>query len=284
MAQTLTAPSTAYVLGHADPELDRLVRQAAYFEDLTASLLWQAGLGPGMRVLDVGCGAGDVSLLAASIVGPEGSVLGIDVSPRAVEFASRRAVRAGLTNIEFQTRNATDLALDEPVDAVVGRWILMYFADPASVLRRLRSVVRPGGLLVFQEFDLQGATSAPTCPTFDTAIHRIRQAFVRAGCADRAGLRLPQTFREAGLPAPHLTAGTRIEIGADAEAYDLVTGITRTLHPVIVATGVASAAEIGLDTLTERLRVEAVGLDATVVAPLLVGAWSRNETVAAGGR
>jgi SAM-dependent methyltransferase len=276
MAQTLTAPSQRYILGHADPELDRLVRQAAYFEDLTASLLRQAGLAPGMRVLDVGSGAGDVSLLLADIVGPDGSVLGIDASPRAVEFASRRAARAGLTNVEFQVRDATDLALDEPVDAVVGRWILMYFADPASLLRRLRSVVRPGGILVFQEFDLQGATCDPICPTFETAIHRIRQAFGRAGCADRAGLRLPQTFREADLLAPRLTAGTRVETGPDADAYDLITGITRTLQPVMLGTGVATAAEIGLDTLTKRLRDEAVGLDATVVAPTLVGAWSRN--------
>jgi SAM-dependent methyltransferase len=282
MVHTPTAPSRSYVLGHADQELERLVRQSAYFEELTAALLRQAGLEPGMRVLDVGCGAGDVSLLAAGIVGPEGSVLGIDTSPRAVEFASWRAAEAGLTNVRFQVRDAVDLELDEPVDAVTGRLILMYFADPVVALRRLLSVVRPGGIVVFQEIDMQGATSAPTCPTFETAIQRIRQAFVRAGCGDRAGLRLPQMFRAAGLPAPRLVAGARVETGPDAEAYDLVTEITRTLQPVMMATGVATAEEIGIDTLSERLRDETIRLNATLVAPTLIGAWSRQQPGNAG--
>ncbi|MEO7156385.1 MAG: hypothetical protein ABI039_02415, partial [Vicinamibacterales bacterium] len=59
-----------YVLGHAADELDRLIKQAAFFGDLTEHTLKLAGLAPGMRVLDLGCGAGDVSFLAASLVGP----------------------------------------------------------------------------------------------------------------------------------------------------------------------------------------------------------------------
>lgn len=282
MLNAVRVPSQPYILGHADQELDRLVRQSEYYQDLTASLLSQAGLDAGMRVLDVGCGAGDVSLLLASIVGPDGAVLGIDTSPRAVELASWRAAKAGLANVQFQVRDAADLELDEPVDAVTGRLILMYFTDPAAMLRRLLAFVRPGGVVVFQEFDLQGVTSAPTCPILETAVHRIRQTLVRAGCDDRAGLRLPRIFRKAGLPAPHLLAGARVEAGADAMAYDQVTGITRTLQPLMVAHGVATGEEIGLDTLTERLRDEAVGLDATIVSPMLIGAWSRNQAVAPG--
>ena len=64
-----------YVLGHSEDELKRLIDQARFFGDLTAQVLHLAGLGPGMRVLDVGCGAGDVSFLAASIVGPQGVVI-----------------------------------------------------------------------------------------------------------------------------------------------------------------------------------------------------------------
>lgn len=76
---TLDIPD--YVLGHSSAELQRLIDQSRFFGDLTAQVLRQAGLGRGMRVLDVGCGAGDVSFLAASIVGPTGEVIGIDRSP-----------------------------------------------------------------------------------------------------------------------------------------------------------------------------------------------------------
>jgi ubiquinone/menaquinone biosynthesis C-methylase UbiE len=67
----------------------------------TRWLFQHAGLGAGMHVLDVGCGAGDVSLLAAEFVGPTGTVVGIDSSRRAVDTARLRANRAGLPNVSF---------------------------------------------------------------------------------------------------------------------------------------------------------------------------------------
>ena len=65
----MTKAQPAYVLGHSDRELDRLTTQARMFEPFTRQLLLQAGICPGMRVLDVGCGSGDVSFLAAGLVG-----------------------------------------------------------------------------------------------------------------------------------------------------------------------------------------------------------------------
>lgn len=275
VVQSPTAPSRTYVLGHSDQELERIIQQARFFDDVTAALLREAGLAPGMRVLDVGCGAGDVSLLAASIVGPEGTVNGVDTSPEAVELASRRAAAAGLTNVHFQVRNAVDLVLEDRIDAVVGRFILMYFADPAVVLRRLASFVKPGGVIVFQELDMRGATSAPACPTFETAVQRIRHTFSRAGIDDRTGLALPRIFREAGLPAPRMLLGARVEAGPDSPIYAQISEVTRTLQPLMLATGMAGEDDIGVETLADRIREEAVALDATLVSPSLIGAWTR---------
>ena len=75
----------SYVLGHADQELDRLTIQARILEPSTRQLLQEAGLRPGMRVLDIGCGSGDVSFLAASLVGPAGRVVGVDLAAAACE-------------------------------------------------------------------------------------------------------------------------------------------------------------------------------------------------------
>ena len=104
MADPVIQPGP-YALGHSQQELDRLVFQGRFIGDLTAHVLRLAGLGSGMRVLDVGCGAGDVSFLAASLVGPDGFVFGVDKSPEAVAMARERAQQSRLRTCSsrFQT-------------------------------------------------------------------------------------------------------------------------------------------------------------------------------------
>ena len=268
-----------YALGHATEELQRLIDQASYLGDMTAHVFQLAGLRAGMRVLDIGCGAGDVAFLAASMVGPMGEVIGVDRSPEAVTLAERRAAAAGLTNVRFVIGDIATLELDAPVDALVGRLVLMYLPDPAVVLRRLATFVRPGGIIACHEFDLAGARSEPACPTFATATERIIAALTSAGADSRAGMALRRIFREAGLPAPRSILHARVEHGPEAQVYSQLTQITRTLLPVMERTGIASAEEVAIDTLAERLRAEALSLDATLISPPFIGAWARNEVV-----
>jgi ubiquinone/menaquinone biosynthesis C-methylase UbiE len=77
-----------YILGHSHAEIRRLMLQAAILRPFTERLLRNAEIGPGMRVLDLGCGAGDVSMLAAELVGASGSVVGIDRNPQVIALAS----------------------------------------------------------------------------------------------------------------------------------------------------------------------------------------------------
>jgi ubiquinone/menaquinone biosynthesis C-methylase UbiE len=84
------AGPTEYALGHSDRELDRLSMQALMFEPFTRQLVREAGLGSGMRVLDVGCGGGDVAFLAVERIGPTGTVLGVDRTPAAIIRATAR--------------------------------------------------------------------------------------------------------------------------------------------------------------------------------------------------
>jgi len=278
MTQATVGREQGYALGHATDELDRLVEQGRFFGDLTAQVLRQAGIARGMRVLDIGCGAGDVSFLAASLVGPEGTVIGVDRSPEAIDFATRRATVAGLANVRFIAGDVAELALDEPVDALIGRLILMYFPDPAVTLRRLLGLLKPDGIAAFHEFDLAGTKSLPTCPLFEQTMGHIRQALTRAGADIQTGLKLGWIFREAGLPEPQMILGARVERGAASVVYEQVMQITRTLLPVIVRTGIATAEEIGIATLADRLREEAVALDATLVSPCFIGGWVRKAS------
>jgi len=275
--QTTLAQNQSYILGHADPELDRLISQAHFFGDLTTHLLQLAGLKPGMRVLDVGCGAGDVSFLAAKLVGPKGTVIGVDKSLEAIALAARRASSARLMNMQFLTSDLLDLALEEPVDALIGRFVLVYFPDPAALLRHLAGFVKPGGIVSFQEMDMDAAKAEPAFELFETTLQRIKQAYLRAGIDIKSSLRLWRTFQDAGLPAPQMIQSARVESGPDALIYDQGAQITRTLLPLMERNGVATAEEVDVQTLAARLRQGALRHNATIVSPALIGAWTQKR-------
>lgn len=275
-AEATATSERPYALGHSTQELDRLIHQARFWGDLTEHVMHLAGLKPGMRVLDVGCGAGDVSFLAARLVGPEGAVIGVDKSPEATALASQRAQAAGLTNVHFITQDLSTLTIDEPVDALIGRLVLMYFADPAVILRRLTRFVKPGGLVVFHEIDTSNSRSEPVCELLTTAVKWIEQTLTRAGADTKMGSKLARVFQEAGLPRPQMIQGARVENGPDSEAYNVVTQLTRTLLPLMERTGIATAADVEIDLLADRMREEAVALNATWISPAYIGAWTRK--------
>jgi hypothetical protein len=147
--------------------------------------------------------------------------------------------------VRFESADLTTFQPAAPVDAVIGRLVLMYFPDPAVVVRHLARSVARGGVVTFQEFDMHGAISTASCAVYDTAIERIRTTFVRLGARPRMGLELGRVFEEAGLPPPQMRLAARVERGANSDAYRQVTDVTRTLLPLIERTGVASSAEVG---------------------------------------
>ena len=110
---------STYVVGHADAEIQRLLLQGQMYNDHTEHALPVAGLRPGMRVLDVGCGPGDVSYVASRLVGPTRTVLAVDAADDIIEFARTRAAELGASGVCFERTAIADIALDEPVDAVI---------------------------------------------------------------------------------------------------------------------------------------------------------------------
>src|SRR5438034_691597 len=105
-----------------------------------------AEVGPGQRVLDVGCGMGDPTLQVAVLVGPHGRVLGIDVAEGMTAAARGRAAALGLAHVEFRTADVMTMDLPaDSFDAVLGRWSLIYVADPPAALARLRGALVSAG-------------------------------------------------------------------------------------------------------------------------------------------
>ncbi|MGH6621619.1 MAG: class I SAM-dependent methyltransferase [Alphaproteobacteria bacterium] len=113
--------------------------------EATDALIGMADIGPGMRVLDLACGAGSQTIAAAKRVGPSGSVVAVDISPTMLEHLRRNAAGAGLQNIETLECAAEDL--DEtlgPFDASISRMGLMLFASPSSALAAVQRILKPG--------------------------------------------------------------------------------------------------------------------------------------------
>src|SRR5579885_1045114 len=140
-----------YSLGHAPKEIQRLLLQGQLLNGFTRRVLADAGITAGMKVLDVGCGPGDVSLLAAELVGETGSVLGVDANATVLRVAESRAQAAGLTSVSFLAGDIRQLPLDQDFDAIVGRLILEHLPDHLAILRHLLQRLRPGGVVAFQE-------------------------------------------------------------------------------------------------------------------------------------
>lgn len=274
-----SASTGTYLLGQTPAAIRRLHTMGQLHNPQTRRAFEDAGITTGMKVLDVGCGPGEVSMIAAELVGETGSVLGVDASEVALEAAQARVQAAGHTNVSFKVGDLLSLELDRNFDAIVGRFILMHLAEPTAVLRRLARHLRPGGVVVFQEYDLASYRDAfyPPSPLWERACSLCAEPFQRAGGNLRMGMQLYSTFLQAGLPAPQLRYEAAIGAGPDWPGYEWWAETVRVFLPLSVKLGMTTEEEIDVDTLAERLREETVSHEGTARTPLMVSAWVRGN-------
>lgn len=273
MSMNEPAGASTYALGHADIEIQRLLLQGRLYNDHTEHALRLAGLRPGMRVLDVGCGPGDVSFVAARLVGPTGTVLGVDAAGDVVEFARTRAAERGLSTVKFEHMTIDDIAVDE-VDAVIGRLILMHLPDPISTLRHFARLVRPGGLIAFCEFDIGAVRSIPDSPLSRALPDGIVRAFQGAGLDPAFGATLHSLFRQAGLGVPQLTLLAPVGTAHDTDVWAYAVEVWRLLLPLAEQLGSVTDELADTDTLLPRILEQAAVADAIVVLPPMITAWT----------
>lgn len=272
MTSTVRA-RTAYMLGKTTAEHVRLTRQGRLIANLTQHFLQDAGLRPGMRVLDLGSGAGDVALLAARMVAREGQVVGIDLDESALRLARQRAYEHGLRNVEFYNGDFLDYIDGNPFDAVVGRCVLLHQHNPAKALSAASRHVRSAGIVAFQEPWFSRGFSSPTMPLFEEVIGWLHASVRASGLDGEIGLRLASIFSAVGLPAPRLTFEMLVECSPASEIWDFVADTVRSLLPRLEYLGVTDAARVQLDTLADRLRRQQADLGSVVGIMPLMGAW-----------
>ncbi len=228
-----------------------------------------------MKVLDLGCGIGDVSMLAARMVGRSGAVLGIDRAPSSVEMARQRAEASGARNVRFETAELDAFDSAEKFDAVIGRLILLYQPDPIAILRRFRNVLNLNGIIAFQEMDMEATSQVPCSETFRRVRSWILDGFKAGGTELNMGSKLFSVFLHAGLPRPAMIAAQRVGSDPGSPHYAIFAQLVQNLLPVLERTGAATAEEVGIDTLADRLLRNELANESVTFSPRLVGAWSQ---------
>jgi SAM-dependent methyltransferase len=263
-----------YALGYSDSERERLVAQSLRFAPVTERFLRDSAVREGHKVLDIGSGLGDVAIAAARIVRTSGSVIGIERNADSIAVAQQRVAAAGHANVRFIQGDVTSIPLEPDFDAAIGRLVLEFIPNPVSVIRRLRSVVRPGGIIAFQEpcfRAMQGLVHG--LPFWSACVRTADKALQLLGADPDAGALLYRMFQDAGLPAPF----TRLDVQLDESVevirwpYDVLLSVLGSLPE-----GAVDTAELDdLQTLLERMVAEVRHAGCTVPGLPLIGAWSR---------
>lgn len=274
----MSTPSN-YVLGQSTHEYERLMLQGRILRPYTEKYFRAAGVVPGMRVLDLGSGMGDVALLAADIVGPGGRVVGLDRDATALKRAVERTVEQGCSSwVSFQATNLEDFSTTELFDAVIGRYILLYQPDAGATIRQLTTFLKPGGIVVFHELDFPDPhPSYPACELFDQVYALVGEAFRRAGAPPDFGRRVGKAFLDAGLPFPTIVADSIIGGGRGSYVYRWVSSTLMSVAPRLKDLGIEVPPGLVIDSeLADRVEAATVAAGSQILAPTQYGAWTRR--------
>lgn len=249
-------------------------RQGAVKRDnsTTKRFLAEAGICAGMHVLEIGCGGGEVTRLLAELVGPSGRVVALDRNEAALPTPPA-------PNVEFLAVDITgDLKSLEQFprgsfQALAGRRVLMYLAEPAEVLGRLSEWLEGGALVVFEEADstLVPGRLAPL-PAHDQATEWFKRMLLAEGANPSMGFHLPATLARAGFHFAKVRGEAVIQgQGSQFPMADLLT----MMMSRIVSAAIATAAEV--DSLVERLREEASDPTRVFVSDISFCAWAHTS-------
>ncbi|MEZ4502161.1 MAG: methyltransferase domain-containing protein [Dehalococcoidia bacterium] len=218
----------------------------------------------GMRLLDVGCGPGTITVGLARAVAP-GETVGVDLVPEVVEEARVRGVESGLESLRFETADAYALEFEAgSFDAVHAHQVLQHVARPVEALREWRRVLRSGGLVAVRDADYGTMTHWPPSPQLDRFFDLYREVTMRNGADANAGRRLAAWVREAGFVDIEVSATTVLFSTPEAVANWGLSWADRSLHSSVATQAVeyGLATHADLETIAEGWRAWVASADA----------------------
>ncbi len=240
-------------------------------------MLDDAGIGPGMRVLEIGCGPGAVALMLSRRVGNQGHVFAVDHNPQMLEVARERAREAGVSNLTF-IEGGFDVVLPEhgTLDAVVGRRVLMYQPDPAKAVAQVAHAIRTGGIIAFHEHDMVAINNSRTSLALHDRVRSwLREMLRLEGANLHMGFELYSALSAAGLAVERVRAEANV---LTPTAGYPVAAIIRAVLPRLLQQGIVTEADVDIETLDERLAAERREAGATCLWEMVFCAWARKHT------
>jgi len=177
MSSNTLTQSAQYVLATGEDAVGRLNVLHGIYSPMGRQALLEAGLIEGMRVADFGCGTGTMTRMLASMVGPSGSVTGVDVHAPQLDQAAELCAMEDLTNTNFHNADACNTGLPGNFfDLAYCRFLLLHLPNPEACVREMWRVLKPGGIVVIEDGDLASAGSVPP-----TALDAFADLFGRMG-------------------------------------------------------------------------------------------------------
>lgn len=261
-----------YVIEGGQAGKARLNVLSQTLEPTTLALFERIGIAPGMDCLDVGSGGGDVTRLLAHLVGPRGRVVGLDFDAEIVCLAAADAQAAGLDQVSFRAANVYDLEPEPRFDRVYVRFLLTHLPDPARALRKLVQMLKPGGILIAEDVEMNGRFCYPAFPLFEAGAHLYSTAARRKGGDPEIGPKLPSLFQAAGLQEVGVNLVQPVFLHGKGK-----TMMSLTLHRIadtVLAEGLATAHEFQ-QLVTEIAAFEARP-DTLVSLPRIFQVWGGN--------
>jgi predicted O-methyltransferase YrrM len=265
----------SYIIRGGLPGRERLRLLARVMRPATLGLLQCAGVAPGMRCLDIGCGGGDVAIELARMVGPDGHVAAIDFDPVKIELACEDAAAAGLSNVAFAVADlVTELEALPPADLVYARFVLTHLREPEAALARMAGRLAPGGLLILEDIEISGHVVHPPSPAHDAFVDLYRRAARLRGADPDIGPRLPGMLQAAGMVG--VQARIAQPLGLDGEMKQVSLLTMEAIADAVLAAGLAGREQV--DAITAELARMAADPGTLLSIARVVQSWARKPS------
>jgi ubiquinone/menaquinone biosynthesis C-methylase UbiE len=239
-------------------------------DEFTQRLLIDCGIEKGMRVLDVGCGSGDVSIMASELVGGSGEVVGFDISENAVVAARNTANEKHILMVKFIQADINELPDNIGVfDAVIGRRVLMYLSDSAQSINRLLPYLRTKGKMIFQESDCMASSfHADSMPLHAKVQSWVWDTVAKEGGNIHIGRQLYSIMKSAGLKIMLTRAEAILHTSESGSDFGWA---AKAMAPRMISQGIVRADEMNADTLEDRLQSELRECDTPFIRDMAFG-------------
>ncbi|MDR1183644.1 MAG: methyltransferase domain-containing protein [Coriobacteriales bacterium] len=245
--------------------------------EFTQRLLTDGGIEKGMRVLDVGCGSGDLSIMASEMVGDSGEVIGFDISENAVSLARNTVKERHISIARFIQADIAELPNDiGTFDAIIGRRVLMYQSDAAKSINSLLPYLTAKGKMIFQESDCMAASFHADSMPLHTSLQKwIGDTVAKEGGNIHIGRQLYALMRNAKLKITLMRAEAILHTFESGSDFGWA---TKMMASRMISRGVVTAEELDVNTLEDRLQGELRASDTPFIRDMAFGICAEKQS------